>query len=150
MLKLTTGSPKETRALGGIFGQTIRPGTVLLLRGDLGSGKTVFVKGLARALGVTGRIKSPSFGILQSYPAQRGSPRSGGAGKVKRLHHLDLYRLQSGRELAELGFHELLRDQAAVVAVEWPDKARRLLTDNTISIKFSHGKLPHERIIHVE
>lgn len=148
-VSIVTRSPRETRALGRAFGKKISAGAILLLRGNLGTGKTLFAKGLALGLGVKKRLKSPSFGILHSYPAANGSPRSGGAAKIKRFYHLDLYRLKSKRELGELGFRELLREEGAVTAVEWPEKINIGQAKNTIRIKFSHGKHPQERVIHV-
>lgn len=140
-VRIVTRSPRETRALGRTFGRKISEGAVLLLWGNLGTGKTVFAKGLAQGLGVKNRLKSPSFEILHIYPASRG--------KVKRFHHLDLYRLGAKRELVELGLAELLRDRGAVTAVEWPEKINLGRAKNTIRIKFSHGRHPQERIIHV-
>ena len=113
MKKITTTTSRETMDLGRRIGQFIAHGSTgfsMALTGDLGTGKTCFVQGLARGLGVDEGyyITSPTFNIINEYPA----------GKM-RLLHLDLYRLGDAEELDYLGFDELLGDDA-VAAVEWP------------------------------
>ncbi|HOX44797.1 MAG TPA: tRNA (adenosine(37)-N6)-threonylcarbamoyltransferase complex ATPase subunit type 1 TsaE [Myxococcota bacterium] len=109
VLRGTTRSSAETQALGRALGEALRAGDWLGLTGELGAGKTCFVQGLARGLGAPPErpVTSPTFVLLQSYP-----------GRVA-LHHLDLYRLKGGGELAELGYDELCA--AGVCAVEWFD-----------------------------
>ena len=105
MRELVTGSPEETEVAGERLGRTIRAGDVLLLAGDLGAGKTTFVRGLARGLGVSGSVQSPTFQLVRVHP-----------GPIP-LGHVDLYRLDSDANLAELGLDELLDD--GVVVIEW-------------------------------
>ncbi len=104
----TTSSPGETEAEGERLGGTLQQGDLLLLKGDLGSGKTTFVRGLARGCGSSAPVASPTFQLVRVYP-----------GRVQ-LAHVDLYRLGSSAELIDLGLEELL-DQGAVV-VEWGDR----------------------------
>lgn len=105
---MLTHSPAETRALGERLAHLLLPGDVLLLWGDLGAGKSELTRGLARGLGVTGPISSPSFTILNVYEDGRLP-----------LYHFDWYRLESAEELYEMGMDEyLLGDGVAVV--EWP------------------------------
>lgn len=105
MPELRTASAAETEASGERLGRTLQAGDVLLLAGDLGAGKTTFVRGLARGLGVDGAVQSPTFQLVRLHP-----------GPIP-LAHVDLYRLDSAAELAELGLEEVLED--GVVAIEW-------------------------------
>jgi tRNA threonylcarbamoyladenosine biosynthesis protein TsaE len=103
-----TSSPAETEAAGERFGKRLRPGDLVLLIGELGAGKTTFVRGVARGTGSHDPVASPTFQLVRLY-----------AGRVQ-LAHVDLYRIEKASELADLGLDELL-DQGAVV-VEWGDK----------------------------
>lgn len=105
----TTHSEDETIALARTFAARLHPGAVVLLEGDLGAGKTAFVRGLALGLGLDADlVSSPTFTLIQEY---RGTPS---------LYHVDLYRLQSG-EVDDLGLDELTTGEA-IVAVEWAEK----------------------------
>lgn len=139
MVTVTSTSPQETKRLAAAIAKQLRGGEILALSGNLGSGKTTFVKGLARALGVKRPIASPTFVLLTPHrlPGKRN----------KILYHLDLYRLRDPRELHELGFRELLRNPDALMVIEWPHLAKRLLPNRTVRIKFEHGHKPNERII---
>ena len=114
-LHIVTHSPDETRNLGKTIGTWIKHPLVIAMTGDLGSGKTAFVQGLARGLGVPTEyyITSPTFTLINEYPG--------------RLHllHIDLYRLDGIGDLEDIGLDELLYDQA-VIAIEWAEK----MTDN--------------------
>lgn len=106
-----TGSEEETVAAGRELGRKLTPGTVVLLNGQLGAGKTAFVRGLAAGLGCdAGEVSSPTFTIVQEYD-----------GPV-RLQHVDLYRL-TPVEVDDLGLEELA--EGSVMAVEWPDRWQR-------------------------
>ena len=105
-----TNSEDETRALGRKFAETLRGGTVILLEGDLGTGKTVFVRGVGEALGVTG-VRSPSFTLINEYESTSGFF----------VVHADLYRLdQEG--VNATGLDEYAGSDEAVVFVEWPER----------------------------
>ena len=108
MLDIVTDSPAETESAGEQFGQGLTQGDLVLLEGDLGAGKTTFVRGVVRGVGSSAHVASPTFQLVRVYP-----------GRVQ-VAHVDLYRLQDGAELAHLGLDELL-DQGAVV-VEWGDR----------------------------
>ena len=111
LAEIRSSSPEETEAAGEELAATLRVGDLLLLAGELGAGKTTFVRGLARGLGISsGAVQSPTFQLVRVYP-----------GRIQ-LAHVDLYRLESGAELADLGLDDLL-DQG-VVAVEWGDRLR--------------------------
>lgn len=106
----TTSSPAETEEAGRRFGERLRTGDIVLLTGELGAGKTTFVRGVARGVGSSAPVASPTFQLVRVYP-----------GRVQ-LAHVDLYRIERPAELAELGLDELA-DQGAIV-VEWGDRLR--------------------------
>ena len=103
-----TNSPAETEAFGERFGKRLRTGDMVLLAGELGAGKTTFVRGVARGTASSAPVASPTFQLVRVYP-----------GRVQ-LAHVDLYRIETPSELGDLGLDELL-DQGAVV-VEWGDR----------------------------
>jgi tRNA threonylcarbamoyladenosine biosynthesis protein TsaE len=103
-----TKSPAETEAFGELFGKRLRTGDLVLLTGELGAGKTTFVRGVARGIGSSAPVASPTFQLVRMY-----------AGRVQ-LAHIDLYRIESTSELADLGLDELLDQGAAVV--EWGER----------------------------
>ncbi|MGH7763825.1 MAG: tRNA (adenosine(37)-N6)-threonylcarbamoyltransferase complex ATPase subunit type 1 TsaE [Candidatus Dormibacteraceae bacterium] len=108
MPERVTSSPAETEAAGEELGRHLRVGDVVLLTGELGAGKTTFVRGVARGAGSAAPVASPTFQLVRVYP-----------GRVQ-LAHVDLYRLEKVPELADLGLDELA-DQGAVV-IEWGDR----------------------------
>ena len=126
-----TGSVEETWALAGEFAKELKPGDVVCLEGDLGAGKTTFVQGLAAALGVGGRVTSPTFCIVQEHPAKR----EGGA--VRLLVHMDLYRLRGEDDVLAVGWEDYLA-RGAVVAVEWPERAPSLMPPRARRVVFRH------------
>jgi len=126
-LKVVTRSPEETRILGAALAPTLLPGDVLSLSGDLGAGKTVFVQGLATALGVTGRVTSPTFTILHEYDGRYP------------IMHLDVYRLDSFQEIIDLGFEEYF-DPRAVVLIEWGEAVEQLLPRRHLRIELRRSE----------
>ncbi len=106
---LSSRSPEETRAFGERLGALLLPGDIILLSGELGAGKTVFVQGIARGLGFEGSVSSKSFVLLGEY-----------RGRIK-LYHADLYRLDHPEQVAELALDEISAD--GVLVVEWPQRA---------------------------
>lgn len=125
MKKIYTNSEEETRREARRLAKTLRPGTIVLLYGGLGSGKTTFVKGLAEGMGVAGKedVTSPTFVLMHIYQ-----------GKVP-LYHFDLYRLESDKELEAIGFDEFLSDAGAVCCVEWPERAASFFTGNELEVR---------------
>jgi tRNA threonylcarbamoyladenosine biosynthesis protein TsaE len=116
-----THSPAETEAFGERFGRRLRVGDMVLLTGELGAGKTTFVRGVARGVGSSTPVASPTFQLVRVY-----------TGRVQ-LAHVDLYRVENSSEFVDLGLEELL-DQGAVV-VEWGD---RLEAAGTALIEIEH------------
>jgi len=109
-MEMISHGPAETEALGGQFGRAAGSGLVIALRGELGAGKTQFVKGLARGLGIAGRVHSPTFTLVNEY----------GGGRL-RLFHLDLYRLETREQILSAGIEEFLRP-AGVSVIEWAER----------------------------
>lgn len=121
-MEVTTEAAEETKKFGQDFGNRLKGGETLALVGDLGSGKTTFVQGLAKAFGVE-RVNSPTFILMRSY----GS-----------LYHLDLYRLEENvwEEVKNLGVEEIWRDPKNIVVIEWAEKISNHLPENTTWLYF--------------
>jgi tRNA threonylcarbamoyladenosine biosynthesis protein TsaE len=134
-IELESASPEETEALAGRLARRLAPGDVVLVSGDLGTGKTTFVRGACRALGVTGRVTSPTFTIGHRY---RGAPD---------VSHLDLYRFR-GLSAAEWGDLEPYFEDA-VVFVEWPEAGAGTLPPERARVTLAHVA-PERRRIHVD
>ena len=120
------GSVEETWALARRLAAELRPGDVVCLEGDLGAGKTTFTQGLAAALGVEGRVTSPTFCIVQEH-------RGGDAYLV----HMDLYRLQGEDDVLAIGWEDYLA-AGAIIVVEWPERAGGLIPADARHIVFTH------------
>ena len=118
----TTNSPEETEALGASLAQELEPGAVLAFTGDLGAGKTAFVRGLARGLGCPGRVTSPTFTIVNEYEGGRLP-----------LFHFDMYRLSSSDELFDIGWEDYL-SRGGVCAVEWSESFPEALPPDCITV----------------
>jgi tRNA threonylcarbamoyladenosine biosynthesis protein TsaE len=127
-----TGSADETRKLAGELAALAKPGDVILLAGDLGAGKTAFVQGFARALGVTETVTSPTFTLVRSY-----------SGRLP-VVHADVYRLDHLQEVFDLGFIELL-DEGAVALVEWGDMVEPVLPADFLEIRIEMGEGDDDR-----
>ena len=106
-MTIVTHSPEETAALAAEIAEKLNGGETLVLRGGLGAGKTTFTKGLAKALGISRNVVSPTFTLVREYEE----------GRLK-LYHFDLYRIEDEGELEELGLDEYFRDDSVVV-IEW-------------------------------
>jgi tRNA threonylcarbamoyladenosine biosynthesis protein TsaE len=131
-METVTGSPEETEALAARLAAQLRPGDVVALSGDLGTGKTTFVRGAARALGATGAVASPTFTIGHRYEA------------TPPVAHLDLYRLD-GLDPSEWGDLEPYFD-GTVAFVEWPEHGRAWLPPARVAVTLSHVDERHRRI----
>ncbi len=118
-----TKKEQDTEALGRELAQALKPGDVLALHGELGAGKTCFVRGLAQGLNVQGPVSSPTFTLLNEYPGPLP------------LYHFDLYRLKSAAELEDLGYEEYFGSQGICV-LEWAEKAALLLPEERWDIRF--------------
>jgi len=119
-------SVEETWTLARKFAKELTPGTVVCLEGDLGAGKTTFTQGLAAALGVPGRVTSPTFCIVQEH-----------AGADVLLVHMDLYRLKDEDDVLAIGWEDYL-SRGAILVVEWPERAGTLIPPSARRIEFRH------------
>jgi tRNA threonylcarbamoyladenosine biosynthesis protein TsaE len=117
MVKIITRSEKETFEFAKKYAQTLKGGEVIGLIGDLGAGKTVFVKGVAAGLGIKKTITSPTFVLMKVYPVRKHKT-------IKNLVHIDAYRLKG--EVWDLGLNEYLNNETAII-IEWPSKIRNYL-----------------------
>jgi len=127
-----TNNFEETQRLGEEFARSLLAnsqgetfGRVIALYGDLGSGKTTFVQGLARGLGIKNRIISPTFLMVRSYKLEAMS-----------FYHIDLYRVENERDLEGLGIEEIINDRNNIVVIEWAEKLKEYLPKKRIDIHF--------------
>ena len=134
LIKHITGNYKKTQKLGEIFAEQIiknelqKTATVIGLWGDLGSGKTTFIQGFAKGLGVREKILSPTFVILKRFKITKKS--------FKNFYHIDCYRLKNEKDILELDFKKIILNPENIVAIEWPEKIKKVLPKKTIIIKF--------------
>ena len=123
MLTCVTHSPEETAHLAGTIGKIIREGTVICLDGELGVGKTLFVRALARTLGVESDVTSPTFNLMNIYEA--ACP----------IVHFDLYRITSEEELEDIGFYEYAEAPEGIVLIEWAEKFPDAMPADHLSVR---------------
>ena len=136
--RFITNTPEETEALGARLARALEPGAVVAFTGDLGAGKTAFVRGLARGLGIRDRVTSPTFTVVNEYEGGRLP-----------LFHFDLYRLGSADELFDIGWEDYLA-RGGVCAVEWSERMEELLEPGTIRVDLRRGEDEDRRVITVE
>lgn len=134
----TTRSPEETERLGASFSAGLPPRSVVGLVGDLGAGKTRFVRGMAQGLGARGFVKSPSFTIVNIYEGGRLP-----------LYHMDLYRIGRVDEFYEAGLEEFIYGEGISV-IEWADKLPSLMAECTHIVRSCLGAVEGERLISIE
>lgn len=131
-IRLETEGADETRNVGATLALVLRPGDVVSLTGEPGAGKTSFVQGVGRGLGVTQQVVSPTFTLVREYD-----------GSELRLYHLDVYRLTRVQEVIDLGFEEMV-DAGGVTFIEWGDAIEGLLAENYLQIEFSVPEITSE------
>ena len=142
-MEYLTKSAQETKKLGEKIGANLKPGDLLACFGQLGGGKTTFLQGVAKALGIKERILSPTFILMRQYelPAHKRG--------IKKFYHWDWYRIGGEKEALAAGFGENLLDRAAVVAVEWAENALKALPEKRIEVHFEYGEKEKERKIKI-
>lgn len=122
-----TNSFQETQAISRKFAEELKTGDVVALYGDLGGGKTTFVQELAKELGIKKRIISPTFIIVRSYGLGVGG-----------FYHIDLYRIESEKDLKGLGIEEIINNKNNIVAIEWAEKLGKGLPKKRWDIRFEY------------
>ncbi|MEG1240774.1 MAG: tRNA (adenosine(37)-N6)-threonylcarbamoyltransferase complex ATPase subunit type 1 TsaE [Oscillospiraceae bacterium] len=137
-MQYTTNSPEETENLAARLAQKLTPGTVLAFTGDLGAGKTAFVRGIATGLGICERVTSPTFTIVNEYEGGRLP-----------LFHFDMYRLGGPDELYDIGWEDYL-ERGGVCAVEWSENVAEALGDDCLRIDLRRGENDTQRVITIE
>lgn len=133
-----TNSPEETEALGQRLAERLQAGDVIAYTGDLGAGKTAFTRGLARGLGISERVTSPTFTIVNEYLGGRLP-----------LFHFDMYRLGSADELYDIGWEDYLT-RGGVCAVEWSEIVADALEEGVIRVDIRQGEEENQRRITIE
>ena len=136
-MEFVTECEQETEALGERLAGRLEPGAVVAFTGDLGAGKTAFTRGLARGLGISGRVTSPTFTIVNEYEGGRLP-----------LFHFDMYRLGSSDELFGIGWEDYLAREG-VCAVEWSENVSDALEEGTIFVEIRRGASERQRIVTV-
>lgn len=166
-MNYTTNNFKQTQKLGGMVANWIilkrypkkfrnindEKAVVLALTGDIGSGKTTFLQGLAEGLGIKDKILSPTFVILKrfrihpiKYRKAVISPRAKLFNRVKNkkskfvnFYHIDCYRLKNEKDMMNLGFKEIIKDKRSIIAIEWAERIKKIIPKDAFEIKFKIG-----------
>jgi tRNA threonylcarbamoyladenosine biosynthesis protein TsaE len=123
-MKFISHSEKETQLIGRNLGKLLYKGDIVCLNGDLGTGKTVLVKGIAKALGIDEYITSPTFTIVNEYDSEIP------------LFHFDVYRINSPDEMYEIGFEEYI-DNKGIVVIEWADLISEIIPEENVNVIIS-------------
>lgn len=139
---IKTTSAKQTQGLAGKIAKNLsdKGPAVFGLQGELGAGKTTFVQGFAKALGIQEKVLSPTFLIIKRFMIP-GTERS--------LYHIDCYRIENSKELLQLGWKEIVQDPKNIVLIEWPERIQEILPKNITMIRFVH-KGQNNRTITIE
>lgn len=130
-----SASERETEAIGQELVGRLAPGTVVAFTGDLGAGKTAFVRGMARGLGIPQRVTSPTFTIVNEYEGGRLP-----------LFHFDMYRLRDADDLFDIGWEDFLR-RGGICAVEWSENIQEALEPDTIYVDIRRGVGENQRLL---
>ncbi|HIT02310.1 MAG TPA: tRNA (adenosine(37)-N6)-threonylcarbamoyltransferase complex ATPase subunit type 1 TsaE [Candidatus Enterenecus merdae] len=137
-MEFVTHSPEQTRALGQRLAAALWPGAVVAFTGDLGAGKTAFVAGMAKGLGIEEWVTSPTFTIVNEYEGGRLP-----------LFHFDMYRLGSAEELFHIGWEDYLA-RGGVCAVEWSEHVAEALEEDAIRVDMTRGDGENSRVIRIK
>ena len=125
---LYSHSEEETEKIASLIAAALSPGDTVLLRGNLGAGKTVFSRGFARGLGCEDTLSSPTYTIVQEYQLPSGA----------RLYHMDLYRIADAASALGFGVDEFIDDPKAYKLIEWPERIESLLPEKCLTVEITH------------
>ncbi|MBM4402345.1 MAG: tRNA (adenosine(37)-N6)-threonylcarbamoyltransferase complex ATPase subunit type 1 TsaE [Candidatus Cloacimonetes bacterium] len=149
-MERVTKSAEESKKFAANFAKKLKGGDVLCLYGELGSGKTTFVQGLAEGLGIKKRILSPTFILMRSYEISGlANWRISELEKTKTFYHIDLYRIDKPQETEMLGLQEILDNPQNIIAIEWAEKIKEILPPRRIDIHFKHIDYKDSRLIKI-
>lgn len=129
--EMATGGEEETRDVGERLGRVLQRGDVVLLSGDLGTGKTCLTQGIGRGLDCPAQVNSPSFVLMNEYDGR------------ERLYHVDLYRIEDVEELDDLGLWDYA--EKGVLVIEWPERGAELLPGDGLVIELRYGDMDRQR-----
>lgn len=147
MEKSISSSLGETKAIAKSFAKRIlkqgsqKKAAILALKGELGSGKTTFLQGLAKGLGIREKVLSPTFVIIKKYEIPNPKSKANTKYKIlntKYFYHIDCYRINDPKELLQLGWKEIISDSRNLVAVEWADRIKQILPKGSTTICFKN------------
>jgi tRNA threonylcarbamoyladenosine biosynthesis protein TsaE len=134
-MKYLTHSASQTRRIGEFFAKNIKRiaspkkrALVIGLKGGLGGGKTTFLQGFAKGLGIKERVLSPTFVIMRKFKIQNS--------KFKYFYHIDYYRIKDAGEILDLGFNKVISDPRNIIAIEWADRVKKILPRDTLMLGF--------------
>lgn len=136
-MRIVTNSAQETEQLGERLAAGLKGGQVLALFGSMGMGKTAFTRGLARGLGVSGEVSSPTFALVHEH-----------SGKIP-LYHFDMFRVDSWDDLYSTGFFDYL-ESGGVLVIEWSENIEGALPEDAVRITISQGEGENQRVFQVE
>ncbi|HWQ59528.1 MAG TPA: tRNA (adenosine(37)-N6)-threonylcarbamoyltransferase complex ATPase subunit type 1 TsaE [Candidatus Fimivivens sp.] len=131
-MDIISHSEEETKIIARDFAKKTPAASVVALHGDLGAGKTAFSSGILAELGAPGPFPSPTFVIMHRYDLATPSAQG-----IRRVYHIDAYRIDDPEELRKLGFEEWISDPEGLVLVEWPERLGNLLPENATQVLFS-------------
>ena len=128
MQEYITNSPEETQKIAKEMAKTLKGGEVFVLTGDLGAGKTTFIQGVAKGLGVEQNLTSPTFVLMKIYNTKNNL----------KLVHLDCYRINSAAALSDLGLDEIFEDKKNITVIEWGERVEDVLPENVVRLKYEY------------
>ena len=130
-LKFLSKGKEQTQNIALELAKSLKKGRVIAFEGNLGSGKTTFIQGLASGLGIKEKVSSPTFVIFKKYKVLNHK-------NIKLFYHFDLYRIESLEEVIDLGFEEIINNKNSIVAIEWAEKIKKLLPKDSLKIKIKY------------
>lgn len=147
---MITKNSKETRKVAGELAQKlikkkIEKALIIALEGELGAGKTTFIRGFSKALGVKEKVLSPTFVLIHRHKIKKSLTFH--ASRFKNLYHIDAYRLNSGKDLLKLGIKEIFANPESIVLIEWADRVKKVIPKNSMWVYFNHLGKNKRRII---
>jgi len=153
MIEIITTSAKETKKIAINFVKDLKNwpiskcAFVIALEGNLGSGKTTFIQGLAAGLGIKKSVLSPTFLILKQFSLSEAGLPLAEIRSYKSFYHIDAYRLKNSEELLELGFKDLINNSENIIVIEWADKIKKILPKNILWINFKNLGKSRRKIV---